>query len=327
MYGGYNDDNYRNYYTTNTCMGGCPFNSHCEWGFCECNAGYSRKWGRCESDWANIPPRVSTFDPFKSCSSSATCQAMDMNLVCNTDLTTQGTVGKCECRRDMKWNTASGECQIYLDIDCSPITYDTPPSPYISSAVDRAQRELEMQPQIGETAGILDRTETMKESLSNSLLRQMDPKQASDRDLTEAFCRDVDGFSFDFQAPTAAQTSVNPRILPPRSDNKPPRCAEVPLSACAVGYDSHDCNGGWRLTIPQGSLRFPYFSMYWKYRNDMDTIGVRAGCRLVAFEDSSFNGDRIAISADQGYDRWVVLADNAEFRHMNEDIESVQCFC
>ena len=40
----------------------------------------------------------------------------------------QGTIGKCECRRDMRWNAAEGECQIYMDVDCSQITYDTQPS-------------------------------------------------------------------------------------------------------------------------------------------------------------------------------------------------------
>lgn len=71
---------------------------------------------------------------------------LDMNLVCNTNLTTQvskihisvslncldsikGTMGKCECRRDMRWNAAEGECQIYLDVDCSKFTYETKPSP------------------------------------------------------------------------------------------------------------------------------------------------------------------------------------------------------
>ena len=37
---------------------------------------------------------------------------MDMNLICNKDLTTQATVGQCECRRDMKWNTEALECQV-----------------------------------------------------------------------------------------------------------------------------------------------------------------------------------------------------------------------
>ena len=67
---------------------------------------------------------------------------LDMNLICNTNLTTQGTVGKCECRRDMRWNSEQGECQIYLDVDCSKITYDTKPSANIMAAVDRANSAL-----------------------------------------------------------------------------------------------------------------------------------------------------------------------------------------
>jgi len=137
--GGFDDNYYSNNYQTNTCIGGCPMNSHCEWGFCECNAGSTRRYGRCESNWANIPPRPSSFDPFQTCSTTATCMAMDMNLICNTELTTQGNIGKCECRRDMKWNSQTGECQIYMDVDCSRITYETPPSPAILSAVERAQ--------------------------------------------------------------------------------------------------------------------------------------------------------------------------------------------
>jgi len=326
-FGGYNEGYYNNYYTSNTCLGGCPLNSHCEWGFCECNAGTERKWGRCESNWANIPPRVSTFDPFKTCSSTATCMAMDMNLVCNTDLTTGGTIGKCECRPDMKWNTQEGECQFFLDVDCSSFTYDTPPSAYITGAVARATSE--MQPVIGETVP-LGRTETMQETLSNSLLRQMDPKVASANDMKEAFCRDIDANSFDFErplTPTAGTARQGLSSLPLAPVGKPPQCQDVPLSACAVAYDSHDCTGGWRLVIPQGGLRFRWFTSYWTYRNDIDTIGVRAGCSLTAFTDSSYNGDRVLIPATQGYDRWVVLAEEAGFMHMNEDIESVQCVC
>ena len=108
-------------YFRNECYEGCPANSHCEWSFCECNYGYKKKWGRCESDWGTIPQatlqqyRPTSFDPFKSCSSSMDCMSMDMNLVCNKDLTTQATVGQCECRRDMKWNTEALECQVVYE--------------------------------------------------------------------------------------------------------------------------------------------------------------------------------------------------------------------
>ena len=61
-------------------------------------------------------------------------------------------------------------------------------------------------------------------------------------------------------------------------------------------------------------------------RNDMDTVGVRAGCTLTAYSDSSLNGDRIDIRATN-YDRWVVFGDHAEYRHMEENIESLRCVC
>ena len=70
----------------------------------------------------------------------------DMNLVCNTELTTQGTMGKCECRRDMKWNTEEGECQFYLDVDCSTFTYETKPSANILAAVERANAAIPVSP-------------------------------------------------------------------------------------------------------------------------------------------------------------------------------------
>ena len=39
---GWDQNYYDNNYQRNECMFGCPMNSHCEWGFCECNAGTSR---------------------------------------------------------------------------------------------------------------------------------------------------------------------------------------------------------------------------------------------------------------------------------------------
>ena len=82
----------------------------------------------------------------------------DMNLVCNTDLTTQGSVGQCECRRDMRWNTGEGECQFYLDVDCSSFTYDTQPSSNILAAVGRANTAIQARPD----------TPTLEETLGQS---------------------------------------------------------------------------------------------------------------------------------------------------------------
>lgn len=239
----------------------------------------------------------------------------DMNLICNKNLTIQGTTGKCECRRDMKWNQQQGECQIYMDVDCSSITYDTAPSQAVLTAVDKAKAEMTDESKLGE---VLGRTESANESLSTSLLTKMDNKTASDAELKEAFCRDIDSFSFEMQPPKAQ----------PLIDERPSQsCSIIPRSACAIAYDSHDCSGGWKLVIPPGTLRFRWFTSYWSYRNDMDTIGIRAGCTIVLYSDSSFNGNSVRIDAYDTNDRWVVLGETAGYQHMEEDVESLQCMC
>ena len=42
----------------------------------------------------------------------------------------------------MRWNAEGGECQLYLDVDCSSITYETQPSAGILAAVDRANTAM-----------------------------------------------------------------------------------------------------------------------------------------------------------------------------------------
>merc|ERR1719495_1691007 len=97
--------------------------------------------GACYPDNQRPPPRASDFQPFRDCTSTTTCAAIDMNLICNTNLT-MGGQGKCQCRTNMRWNTEAGECQIYMDVDCTDITYDTPPSPTILEAVEKAKQRL-----------------------------------------------------------------------------------------------------------------------------------------------------------------------------------------
>merc|ERR1719244_362231 len=108
--------------------------------FVSATAG-TRRDGRCEQDWSNQQGRPNNFDPFVECLDSSTCQRMDMNLICNTNITMQAG-GKCECRSDMKWNTQNSECQLYMDVDCSSITYDTEPSPVILEAVNKTLERI-----------------------------------------------------------------------------------------------------------------------------------------------------------------------------------------
>jgi len=224
----------------------------------------------------------------------------------------------------MRWNTATGECELYLDVDCSSLSYESRPSASVLRAVDDLKRQQQLSAAVEQNFG---RTESYQESLATSLLSKLDANSISEAELTEAFCRDVDSFSFEFERQVSPRQAAPSRPQAPRiNSNKPRLCAEVPRSACAVAYDSGDCDGGWVLPIAEGEQRFKFFSSFYTYRNDIDTVGVRAGCALTAFEDSSFNGDQVTIRAE-GVDRWVVLAETPGFEHMHEQIESVKCVC
>merc|ERR1712107_82120 len=169
-----------------------------------------------------------------------------------------------------------------------------------------------------------------RRQLTNSLLTQIDPKKASADELREAFCRDVDAFSFEFAQTPQQPASVAPVTRAPVvHDERPDRgyCKKVPISVCAVAYDSPSCRSGWTLPIAEGQLQFRFWSSYNKYRNDMDLKAVRAGCTFTGFSDSEFNGNSGVVAATQGYDRWVVFQRSPQYRHLDEDIESVQCFC
>ena len=86
----------------------------------------------------------------------------------------------------------------------------------------------------------------MQESLKGSLLTYMGNTTTQD-DLKEAFCRDIDAYSFEFDARSAPVGQVTPGVVPQAGpgyrDEKPAKCDVIPQSACAVGYDSHDCSG------------------------------------------------------------------------------------
>jgi len=207
-YGGYNQGYYNNYYSNNQCFGGCPPGAHCEWGFCECNRGLEKRFGRCERDWSNMAARGADFDWNRACRDSNECQRLDVNLICNTNTTVQQG-GNCECRQDMKWNTKAGECQLFLDVDCSSVTYDTKPDPVILEAVNKTLEKVaeanKTQEEVGEENA--NSTSTPAEALSNSLLSSIDVNKddVSQAQLKEAYCRDVDSFSWEFGAPKNQQ--------------------------------------------------------------------------------------------------------------------------
>jgi len=160
----------------------------------------------------------------------------------------------------------------------------------------------------------LNRTQSKEEALGDSLLTKLDPTTVTPEELTEAFCRDIDAFSFEFKE--QQYKDERPSLL----------CDKIPPQYCAVAYDSATCNRGWRFGISEGDLRFRFWSAYYAYRNDMDLIAVRAGCTFTGYTESHWDGDSAVIQA-VGHDRWVVFAWEFGYQHLDEDIESVRCYC
>jgi hypothetical protein len=70
---------------------------------------------------------------------------------------------------------------------------------------------------------------------------------------------------------------------------------------------SSTCRGGWSLELPEGDTAFPFLSSSWPNRNDMDLVGVRAGCSFTGFAGSSFNGEKVTVRAPHTSERWVVF--------------------
>lgn len=306
------DDYYENYYSTyyqrNECEYGCPSNTHCEWGLCECSPGYSKAWGACQpsgslSSRNGSPPRYGTKEG-QSCATSSECQEKDINLVCF------GSTGVCKCRRDLRWNPEALECQLFIDVDCKNVTYSSP----VSTVVADAAKKLE---NVTVATVPTNRTETVDEGLQDSLISVITASNTTNvtlDDLNEAFCRDTEAFSDAFQVDDTL--------------NRPENCQPLDRSACAVMYDSSTCaEGTWKLVVPRGTQkRLRYWSDDFKYRNDADVLGVRHGCSFTGWTGSAYNYDSFTLTAG-ATDRWVVFASSELYKSFDESILSFQCTC
>ena len=62
------------------------------------------------------------------------------------------------------------------------------------------------------------------------------------------------------------------------------------------------------------------------YRNDIESVVVRAGCTFTGFDDSSLNGGSFTIRAGNS-DRKVNLGDEDEYEDYDEKIQSLSCHC
>ncbi len=147
----------------------------------------------------------STFNPFKPCSNNPRdvaqdCQRIDMNLICMMPQK------QCACRPDMKWNSETGECQIYFDVDCSSVdTSDlaTNSSGVVSAAADSTvvadnndgtatnitdpEAEEAMQFLVGKELSQIK----VNASLEDSSLPEMNVDKSSQAEVRSEFCREV----------------------------------------------------------------------------------------------------------------------------------------
>ena len=115
--------------------------------------------------------------------------------------------------------------KIFLDVDCSSIDYNTEPSALVQAAADKTKQGV-LRTETPNAINVLDslfsgqdlssskpedmvkkdeiliadnRTETIEESLENSLFKYVYTENASEVGLTDAFCRDIDAFNEAFQ--------------------------------------------------------------------------------------------------------------------------------
>ena len=100
-----------------------------------------------------------------------------------------------------------------MDVDCSSVTYETQLSPIVLEAVNKTLESLERQ--IGSETNPRDTSNPEDQTISaspmvdlaNSVLTFIDKDKASKEDIKEAFCRDIDTFSWEFVKPEGQSSS------------------------------------------------------------------------------------------------------------------------
>lgn len=63
-----------------------------------------------------------------------------------------------------------------------------------------------------------------------------------------------------------------------------------------------------------------------RFKNQAESLTVRKGCTLEAFDDSNFSDDQKKFEAKDA-DLHINLADQWKTKSTNKDIESVKCYC
>ncbi|QQP34755.1 Uncharacterized protein FKW44_022747, partial [Caligus rogercresseyi] len=65
-----------------------------------------------------------------------------------------------------------------------------------------------------------------------------------------------------------------------------------------------------------------------KYKNEIESVAIRSGCTLEAYDDSNFSDDGVRLTAKNG-DLQVNFKNhpNRKVDDLESDIESVRCNC
>ena len=213
----------------NSCIGGCPNQAFCDYGICRCREGFEARFGRCYENFNNVyntnreefNRRLgSGFDPYKPCQTNPECRVIDMNMICSPQQ-------KCACRNDMKWNADTGECQIYMDVDCSNVDVnkkegvaaavsDVPEmsgsSPPLANTTNMEQQPAEIDEAVEFVEGKEITDLTANDTLKDSGLARLDINKTSEAELKSEFCSEVSQIAGRYQRQTSYE--VTRRQLP-----------------------------------------------------------------------------------------------------------------
>ena len=132
-----------------------------------------------------------------------------------------------------------------MDVDCSSITYESKPSTIVLAAVNKTLESLEGKntTEINLSDPSKPENQTISASpnatLTNSLLSFIEKDKASKDEIKEAFCRDIDSFSWEFGQPKRDRrissgtrtvgSIVGIIIVKPKSSTKSKSEIQVPI--------------------------------------------------------------------------------------------------
>ena len=118
------------------------------------------------------------------------------------------------------------------------------------------------------------------------------------------------------------------------SGNSGEECNDVDFrNADCIVYDDEDCGlEHWSNPIGLLSGESRSFSLFksltnYRYKNTIESISVRSGCTLEAFDDSDFTDDGQMFTAPDDADLHITLDRSLFTWSLDDDIESIRCYC